>query len=215
MAAGDHYERAYWARGLFAVAGVDEVGRGPLAGPLVAAAVVLRPEAPIDGLDDSKRLSAKKRETLYRRIVEEARAVAVGVASVEEIDRLGVAVAAKAAMRRALAGLSVVPEAVLVDAVALGAAREERAIIHGDRESVTIAAASIVAKVIRDRWMADWAVLYPAYGWEENAGYGTARHRQAIVTHGVTPLHRRTFLRRLLGEARAYDDGPVEGGVRR
>ncbi|MBT9281475.1 MAG: ribonuclease HII [Hydrogenibacillus schlegelii] len=194
MPAGEAFERRFWAAGIRRLAGVDEVGRGPLAGPVVAAAVILSPERPIPGLDDSKRLSPKRREALYGRILEAALAVAVGRATAAEIDRLGIVPATRLAMRRALWGLAPAPEAVLVDALPVEAGVPETVLLHGDRRSISIAAASIVAKVVRDRWMEAWGRVYPAFGFERHRGYGTKEHRERLERFGPTPLHRRTFL---------------------
>ncbi|MCP4328962.1 MAG: ribonuclease HII [Alphaproteobacteria bacterium] len=177
------------------VAGIDEVGRGPLAGPVVAAAVVLDPErlGELAGLDDSKALSGRRRRILDGRLRAAAR-IGLGAASVAEIDRLNILQASLLAMARALAALEVRPDLALVDgnrAPAVPCA--VRTVVRGDAACLSIAAASVVAKVTRDRLMARLAAVYPGYGWERNAGYGTAQHRAAIDKHGVTPHHRRSF----------------------
>lgn len=179
------------------VAGVDEAGRGPWAGPVVAAAVVLDgARLPIDltaAIDDSKVLGRGRRERIFAALPAFAR-IGVGSASVEEIDRLNILQAALLAMQRAVAGLDVVPDLVLVDGKQVPKLTcPARAVVDGDARSLSIAAASIVAKVHRDKWMADLAVRYPGYGWERNAGYGTAEHRAALVRLGVTSQHRRSF----------------------
>jgi ribonuclease HII len=176
------------------VAGVDEAGRGPWAGPVVAAAVILEPADLPDGLDDSKKLSARRRDALFDQIVGHA-LVGTGIATVEEIDRLNIARANDLAMTRALAALPVRPAFVLIDGKWLppDLTVAATAVIGGDALSLSIAAASIVAKVTRDRIMADLATENPGYGWERNAGYGTAEHRRALQTLGVTPHHRRSF----------------------
>ena len=187
------------------VAGVDEVGRGPWAGPVVAAAVILDPANLLGGIDDSKRLSARRREALFAALCETAR-FGVGAASVAEIDRLNVLAAALLAMRRAIARLGVVPAHVLVDGNRMPALPcPATTVVGGDRRSLSIAAASIIAKVTRDRLMARLARRYPGFGWERNAGYGTPQHRASLAAIGVTPHHRQSFapVAELLGEDRA------------
>ena len=187
------YERRFWGRGR-SVAGVDEAGRGPLAGPVVAAAVVLPPHVCVDGADDSKVLTGAAREELYARIVACASCVGVGAASVREIDRRNILRATTVAMRRALDRLGTPPDHIVIDGlpvVHLGCPHE--AVVDGDALIHSIACASIVAKVVRDRLMRRLAARYPAYAWERNAGYGTAEHRAAIDQLGVTPHHRLTF----------------------
>ncbi len=175
------------------VAGVDEVGRGPLAGPVMAAAVVFDPARIPDGLNDSKLLSAKRREALYPLILEVAE-VSVGMASVEEIDSVNILQASFLAMRRALAGLSGVDHALIdgrmipTDLPCAGTG-----IIKGDSKSLSIAAASIVAKIRRDQLMVDLAQQHPGYGWETNMGYGSKSHISALLELGPTPHHRRSF----------------------
>ena len=176
------------------VAGVDEVGRGPLAGPVAAAAVILDPERLPDGVDDSKALSAKAREEAFERIAASALAIGVAFASVEEIDGLNIRRASLLAMARAVAALHLAPGFVLVDGRDLPAlACPGEAIVKGDALSLSIAAASIVAKVVRDRQMRRLAALYPHYGFETNAGYGTRAHLAALRAHGPTPFHRMSF----------------------
>ena len=173
--------------------GVDEAGRGPLAGPVVAAAVILDRRRVPRGIDDSKKLSAEARESLYQRITRVA-AWGVGVVDVEEIDRLNIYHATMLAMSRAVDALGVEPGMVLVDGNALPKWRHPaRAIVSGDALCRSIAAASIVAKVTRDRMMIAHDATYPGYGWCQNKGYGTAEHREALGRLGVTPLHRRSF----------------------
>jgi len=188
-------ETALWCEGRSIVAGVDEVGRGPLAGPVVAAAVVFPPGAkPIRGLDDSKVLTARQRAKLAVRIRQRALAVAVGAASVHEIDRLNIRRASILAMRRALRRLGVVPTDVLVDGLPcpeLGCPHE--AIIDGDAKCHSIAAASVIAKTIRDRLMERLAARYPGYAWETNKGYATPEHLDALNQHGPTRHHRWSF----------------------
>ncbi len=188
------YEARALARGASLVAGVDEVGRGPLAGPVTAAAVILDPSNIPEGLNDSKRLSAKRREALHDQLMECAE-VSVAHASVEEIDELNILRASHLAMERAVAGLSRVPDLALIDGnmIPRGLRIPAQAIIKGDAVSVSVSAASIVAKICRDRIMWDLAQHYPGYGWETNAGYPSKSHREALQNLGVTPHHRRSF----------------------
>jgi ribonuclease HII len=176
------------------ICGVDEAGRGPWAGPVVAAAVVLDRAAVPPGLDDSKKLSPARRDALFDLIRAGAR-VGVGIASVAEIDALNILRANDLAMRRAVAALDPVPEAALIDGNRVPPELPCRAValVGGDARAPSIAAASIIAKVTRDRIMADLAAQYPGYGWETNQGYGTAAHREALERLGVTPHHRRSF----------------------
>ena len=175
------------------IAGVDEVGRGPWAGPVTAAAVILDPNAIPDGLDDSKKLSAKKRDTLFEAIMATAQVSCFHI-SVDEIDQLNILQASMKAMRLAIEGLSVVDHA-LIDGNKIPEGLECPAtpIVKGDGKSVSIAAASIIAKVTRDRLMLDLSKQYPGYGWESNAGYGTKMHQLGLQNLGVTPHHRRSF----------------------
>jgi ribonuclease HII len=179
------------------IAGVDEVGRGPLAGPVVACAVIMPPEArAIRGVDDSKRLTAATRVTLARRIAERAVSYAVGAASVREIDRLNIYHASTLAMRRALRRLRVAPDHVLIDGRAIRTLTiPHTAVVHGDARCFSIACASIIAKVTRDRLMCLLAERYPGYRWERNAGYATQDHIGGLAARGITPHHRRTFFR--------------------
>ena len=189
------YERRFWGRGVVRVAGVDEVGRGPLAGPVMACAVVLRPGTVVEGADDSKRLTKARREDLARRILARAEAVTLGAASVAEIDRLNILVATRLAMRRALAALPKRPEHVVVDGLPVrGLGWDHEAVVGGDGEVHSISCASIVAKVIRDDLMRRLGRRYPGFGWETNAGYGTPEHQAGLRLHGPTPHHRRSFL---------------------
>lgn len=189
---------------LACVCGVDEVGRGPLAGPVVAAAVILDPTNVPVGLDDSKKLTAKKREHLYSVIKDVAVAHAVAEATVEEIDELNILQASLLAMRRAVAALPIQPKAALVDGNKdpdLGDLPTQT-LVKGDSRSLSIAAASILAKVFRDQLMAKLSESYPDYGWEQNAGYGVEKHRRALELVGVSPYHRRSFapIRHILDE---------------
>jgi ribonuclease HII len=176
------------------VAGLDEAGRGPLAGPVVAAAVVLGPGTRIAGVDDSKRLTPEERESLYPVIHARAVAVAVGVVDAETIDRVNILQATRRAMGLALGSLGVEPELVLTDFVALDGLRcPQRNLVNGDQRSATVAAASIIAKVTRDRMMAEADREYPQYGFGRHKGYATLEHLAALIMHGPCPLHRRTF----------------------
>ncbi|MDZ7337370.1 MAG: ribonuclease HII [candidate division KSB1 bacterium] len=188
------YERGLWSAGIVPVAGVDEAGRGPLAGPVVAAAVVFAPGTYIPGVDDSKRLSAEARQRLYPEIFRHAAALAIGVVQPAEIDRLNIRNATHLAMRKALSRLTVRPAHVLVDGEALpGLDIPQTALVGGDGRCFSVAAASIVAKVVRDRLMIAYDRLFPEYGFAEHKGYGTVRHIAAIRTHGLCPIHRRSF----------------------
>lgn len=188
------FERAAQARGLPLVAGVDEVGRGPLAGPVTAAAVVLDPDNIPEGLNDSKKLTAKKREALFELILATAD-VSVAHASVEEIDEINILRASHLAMERAIAGLSKTPDHLLIDGnmVPRGVTMSNETLVKGDGRSVSIAAASIVAKITRDRIMVDLAQQFPGYGWETNAGYPSKQHKEALLQQGITQHHRRSF----------------------
>ena len=185
------------------VAGVDEAGRGPWAGPVVAAAVILDRAAVPEGLNDSKKLTAKRRALLFDLIRQQAR-VGVGVGSVEEVARLNIARANDLAMARAVEALGSEPAFLLIDGrfVPHNMVHPARAVVGGDGLSLSIAAASIIAKVTRDRIMADLAVQHPGYGWETNQGYGTAAHQAGLDRLGVTPHHRRSFkpIYKILGE---------------
>jgi ribonuclease HII len=188
-------ERALWECGVELVAGVDEAGRGPLAGPVVAAAVVFRPGQRVAGVTDSKQLSAQQRDQLAASIHRRALAIGVGAASSGDVDRLNILRATHLAMRRALARLPVVPDHVLVDGLAVAElGHEHTAVVGGDAKSFTIACASIVAKTTRDRIMTRLARRYPGYGWDTNMGYGTPEHVTALAAHGPTPHHRRSFV---------------------
>ncbi|MGD2124290.1 MAG: ribonuclease HII [Gemmatimonadota bacterium] len=188
------YEERFWSRGFSRIAGVDEAGRGPLAGPVVAAAVILPPGAHIPGARDSKTLSRRRREELVAAILSRASAVSLGAASVREIDCLNILVSTRLAMDRALKGLAAPPEHVVVDGLPVrGLLWEHDAIVKGDDQVHSIACASIVAKVVRDRLMLRLSRRYPGYGWETNMGYGTEEHRNALERLGPTPHHRRSF----------------------
>lgn len=180
--------------GYHLICGIDEVGRGPLAGPVVAAAVIMPFNSKIHYINDSKKLSSKKREVLAEQIRNEALAWAVGVVGPEVIDQIGILEATKLAMNEAVDRLSVIPEHLLVDAVRLPSPYPVKAVIHGDALCYSIAAASIVAKVYRDAMMRQFHELYPHYGFPDNMGYGTAAHIEALKLHGPCPIHRKSFI---------------------
>ena len=187
-------EQSFWDQGIEFIAGVDEVGRGPLAGPVLAAAVIMPPGVTIRGVQDSKLLSAEKRERLLVEIHRHAIAVSIGGASPREIDRINILKASHLAMKRALDRLRVKPQKVIVDGLPVRLLGPDHlAVIDGDARVHCIACASIVAKVMRDKLMTLLAGRYPVYGWEHNSGYGTAGHFSAIESAGITPHHRRSF----------------------
>ena len=189
------YERKLWDAGKEYIAGVDEVGRGPLAGPVVTAAVILPKDFSLLGVDDSKKLSPKRRDELFDQIKEAAICYAIGRREPERIDEINILEATKEAMQEAIDGLRIKPDHVLIDAVNLKTLRiPQSSIIHGDATSVSIAAASIIAKVTRDREMLEMAKLYPGYSFESNKGYGTAAHYEGLAAKGPCPIHRKSFL---------------------
>lgn len=184
------------AKGYLAICGVDEAGRGPLCGPVVAAAVILPPDAVIEGLNDSKKLTPKKRDLLFDEIQEKALAFCIAEASVEEIDRLNILEADLLAMRRAIAGLQIPADYALIDGnIARDFPIPARAVVHGDAISPSIAAASILAKVHRDRLCEELDRAYPQYGIAKHKGYGTKAHMDALRQYGPSPIHRKLFIR--------------------
>ena len=194
------YERRYRERGT--LCGIDEVGRGPLAGPVVAGAVILPEDCEILYLNDSKKLSEKKRELLYDEIMEKAIAVGIGAVSPERIDEINILQATYEAMRIAISRLSVRPDLLLNDAVTIPQVDIPQVpIIKGDAKSVSIAAASIIAKVTRDRMMVQYEDLYPGYEFASNKGYGSARHIAALKEIGPCPIHRRSFIKNFTRDA--------------
>ncbi len=193
------YENKHQELGCRYIAGVDEVGRGPLAGPVVCASVIMDLSDIIEGVTDSKKVSEKKREALYDIIKEKAIAYCISEISPEEIDEINILNATKKCMINAIKGLSVKPDAVLVDAVNLDIDIKTEPIIKGDLKSYTIGAASILAKVYRDRLMREYAKEYPSYGFERNAGYGTKEHIDKIKEIGPCKIHRRTFIKNFWG----------------
>ena len=186
------YEKTFWAKNE-TVAGVDEVGRGPLAGPVVTAAVIIDEKFDLTDVNDSKKLSAKRRQELFPLILKEAVSVAIGLKSPQVIDEINIYEADRLAMAEAVKNLDVKPDALLVDAMQVPVQLPQVRLIKGDAKSNSIAAASIVAKVFRDNLMADYAKIYPEYHFDENAGYGTQAHLQALAKYGPTPIHRKTF----------------------
>ena len=189
------FERRHWDRGRRVVVGLDEAGRGCLAGPVVAAAVVLPPDASLPGLDDSKKLTAEAREALVPQIRRAALAVGVGECSPAEVDALNVLWAAMEAMRRAAAALPLAPDVFLVDGnrEVPGAPCPQETVVKGDAKSLSIAAASVIAKVTRDRLMVELDAAFPVYGWAGHKGDPTAAHYAALAEHGPSPHHRRSF----------------------
>ncbi|HFR3342797.1 TPA: ribonuclease HII [Streptococcus suis] len=187
------YEKALYENGVEFIAGIDEVGRGPLAGPVVAAAVILPKGCKIRHLNDSKKIPKAKHQAIYEEVMERAVAVGIGVMDNHIIDRVNIYEATKLAMLEALGKLDQQPQHLLIDAMTLDTPIQQTSIIKGDANSLSIAAASIVAKVTRDQMMADYDRQFPGYGFAQNAGYGTAEHSQGLAKHGVTPIHRRTF----------------------
>lgn len=193
------YEREYSGYGI--VCGIDEAGRGPLAGPVVASAVILPPDCRILYLNDSKQLSAKRREELFEEIMEKAVSVGVGMASPARIDEINILQATYEAMREALGKLDPKPQILLNDAVTIPQIGEKQVpIIKGDAKSLSIAAASVIAKVTRDRLMVEYDKVLPGYGFAEHKGYGSAAHIAALKKLGPTPIHRRTFIKKFIGE---------------
>ena len=203
-------EEELYENGTTSIAGIDEAGRGPLAGPVVVACVVMPRDSMIEGVNDSKKVSEKKREKLYEEITREALGYGVGIISQEEIDRINILNATKEGLTLAIKNLETdlqeknrdfqKPEIILVDALTKIATGHipYRSIIKGDSKSYSIAAASIIAKVTRDRIMRQWDEVYPMYGFEKHKGYGTAAHITAIKEHGLCPLHRRSFVKNIV-----------------
>ena len=195
------YEREYADCGY--ICGIDEVGRGPLAGPVVAGAVILPKDCDILYINDSKKLSEKKREELFDVISREAVSVGIGIVSAQRIDEINILQATYEAMRQAIQKLSVQPDILLNDAVTIpGVEIAQVPIIKGDAKSLTIGAASIMAKVTRDRMMAEYDKEYPQYGFAKHKGYGTKQHTQALLEYGACPIHRKTFLKNILNTER-------------
>jgi ribonuclease HII len=194
------YENRLWATGVEMIAGIDEVGRGCLFGDVVAAAVILPSSLMIEDINDSKKLSEKKREIYYKVIMEHALAIGIGRVNAEMIDRINIKQAARLAMKRAVEHMSIQPQHLLIDAETIDMTYPQLAIIKGDQLSQSIAAASIIAKVTRDRLCLDWDILHPGYGIAIHKGYATELHRTRIQELGPTALHRRTFLGNIINE---------------
>ena len=192
------YEKELWKNGINLIAGMDEVGRGPLIGPVVTACVILPKDFVLEGLTDSKKLSEKKREMLYDVILNEAVSVGVGIVSPERIDEINILNATYEAMREAINNLTVKPDILLNDAVTIpGVDIEQVPIIKGDAKSLSIASASIIAKVTRDRLMYHYDELYPEYGFAKHKGYGTKLHTDVLKEIGPCPIHRKTFITKI------------------
>lgn len=195
------YEQNALNKGYKVICGVDEAGRGPLAGPVYAAAVILPLGLEIDGLNDSKKLTEKKREQLFDVICEKAISYSIGIATEQEIDEINILNATFLAMNRAVNGLTVKPDYALIDGNQHpGLSIADETIVKGDGKSMSVAAASILAKVSRDRFMLEMAEKYPEYCFEKHKGYGTKLHYEMIEKYGVAPIHRRSFLKKILGD---------------
>lgn len=196
------YEKLAIEKGFTTICGIDEAGRGPLAGPVYAAAVILPVDLEIEGLNDSKKLTEKKREALFDVICEKAIAYSIGIATEQEIDDINILNATFLAMHRAVEGLNIKPDYALIDGnqyPKIPSVKEET-VIKGDAKSMSIAAASILAKVSRDRFMLEIAEKYPEYCFDKHKGYGTKLHYEMIEKYGVSPVHRRSFLKKILGD---------------
>jgi len=195
------FDRQFRTSEAFLLCGVDEAGRGPFAGPVCAAAVILPPDFELDGLNDSKKLTEKKREKLFPIICENAIAYSIAFATVEEIEEYNILQATFLAMKRAVDGLGVRPDHILVDGDKLPPSLPSSAqpLIKGDALSASVAAASVLAKVSRDRLMYELDAQYPQYGFAAHKGYGTKAHTEALLRHGPCPIHRKTFLKKILG----------------
>lgn len=203
-------ENSLYEKGINSICGIDEAGRGPLAGPVVVASVIMPKDSLIEGINDSKKISEKKREMLYEKIVEEAVAYGVGIIAQEEIDRINILNATKEGLKACIKELEQdlknksrgfeKPDIILVDALTKidTDGISYQSIIKGDAKSYSIAAASIIAKVTRDRIMRQWAEVYPEYGFEKHKGYGTAVHISALKEYGACPLHRKTFIKKFI-----------------
>lgn len=192
------YEGELWYKGIKLVAGIDEVGRGCLFGDVVAASVILKPHVKIEGINDSKKLTPKKREELYDIIYENSIAVGIGKVGVDKIDEINIKQASRLAMKLAVESMGTQPDHLLIDAERIEFDLPQTAIIKGDSLSQSIAAASIIAKVTRDRMCYIWDEEYPNYGIKQHKGYATKLHREMIIQHGASPLHRRSFLGNIL-----------------
>ncbi len=193
------FENLYLENGYKYIAGIDEVGRGPLAGPVVACALIYPKDILIEGINDSKKLSEKRRNEIFWQLEKSAADVGMGIVEPDVIDEINILNATKLAMKYAVNNLKVKPDILLIDAVNIdGVDIEQKAIIKGDERSITIAGASIIAKVMRDEMMYKYAETYPQYGFDKNKGYGTKEHIEAIKKYGLTPIHRRSFVTNIL-----------------
>lgn len=194
-------EKSLKEKGFRYIAGVDEAGRGPLAGPVYAASVILPEDAELFGINDSKKLTPKKREELFDKITEVAVSYAIFSVDEKEIDEINILNATHKAMNGAVNSLSQKPDYVIIDGNSIkGMEIAHETVVKGDAKSISIAAASILAKVARDRYIDEMGKVYPEYGFEKHKGYGTKAHTEAILKYGVCPIHRKTFLKKLLGE---------------
>lgn len=195
-------EDIYISQGVNYICGIDEAGRGPLAGPVVVASVIMPRDSMIEGVNDSKKVSEKKREKLYEEIIENAISYSVGIVDQKEIDRVNILNATKAGLTESIKGLKVRPEIILVDALTGidTCGIPYQSIIKGDAKSYSIAAASIIAKVTRDRIMRQWSEVYPEYNFVQHKGYGTAAHIAAIKEYGLCPLHRLSFVKNIINK---------------
>jgi len=193
------YEKSYFKKGVLYIAGVDEVGRGPLAGPVVAAAVILPKDIFIEGLNDSKQVSENKRDLLFDTILKSALSVGIGSVNNKFIDKLNIKNATQMAMELAVKKLQTKPQVILIDAETINTnGIEQNSIIKGDEQSISIAAASIIAKVTRDRLMTTLDSKYPEYNFKKHKGYGTKEHIEAIKKYGLSPIHRKTFTKNFI-----------------
>ena len=192
-------EHRLYDKGYINIAGIDEAGRGPLCGPVVAAAVILPKDKKIEGVNDSKKLTEKKREMLYDDIMNEAVAVGVGISEVDVIEKVNILNATKIAMKKAIENLKVKPDYCLIDGnQMIDIVIDAETVVSGDAKSESIAAASIIAKVTRDRMLIDYDKLYPEYGFAKHKGYGTKAHIEAIKKYGLTPIHRPSFCKKFV-----------------
>lgn len=194
------FDRSKLSENIRLIAGIDEVGRGPLAGPVVTACVIMPYDSMINGVYDSKKVSKKNRERLYNEIINSAISYSITMRDEREIDRVNILNATKDAMIEAYYNLKIKPDLLMIDAVSLNVAEKESPIVKGDETSYAIACASILAKVYRDRLMENYATKYPEYDFEHNVGYGTKKHIEAIKAHGITDIHRLSFLKNIIGE---------------
>lgn len=193
-------DNEYYNMGIEYLCGIDEAGRGPLAGPVVVASVIMKSDSMIEGVNDSKKISEKKREILYDKIIEEALAYGIGIVDQEEIDNINILNATKCGLTKSIELLKIKPEMILVDALNNIDTMQipYLSIVKGDQKSYSIAAASIIAKVTRDRIMRQWDEVYPEYGFLAHKGYGTSKHIEAIKQYGLSPLHRRSFCKKFM-----------------